>query len=436
MKFLVKPSLRSSTNSMNIRETAVRILLPVLATPFHLRTAWNDLLPSTIDPRDRAFVKRLVLGVLRRLAEVDYLIAKVSRKPLERLDPEILWVLRCAVYELLDSNTPEHAVLYEWAKLCRTFQKSSATGFVNGVLREHLRNPASPPSGNDPASLAIRFSHPEWLVRRYLARHGLETARKLMSHHNSEPDHFLWVNSFRTSLEDLSRLLRENDFPCDPVDGMPGCVRTSAAVAAHPLYREGLGVFVDVSSQWIAHLPDLQDCARVADLCAAPGGKAFLLASRLPAQAHLIASDVSAKRLRSMKERINRLRIHNISLAICDQTGSCFRPGVFDFILLDVPCSGLGTLAANPDIRWRLQPQQFARLQAHQLDLLRSAFSLLEPGRELLYSTCSTEPEENEEVITEFRRTEEGVAVLEPFCRTSPLSDGGQAFFAARLRRK
>ncbi len=421
---------------MNIRETAVRILLPVLATPFHLRTVWNDLLPSFTDPRDRAFVQRLVLGVLRRLAEVDYLIAKVSRKPLERLDPEVLWVLRCAVYELLDSNTPAHAVLYEWAKLCRTFRKSSATTFVNGVLREHLRSPVSPPSGNDPASLAIRFSHPEWLVRRYLDRLGLETARKLMTCHNSEPDHFLWANPFRTSVEDLSRLLGESGFPCDPVDEIPGCVRTSAAVAAHPLYKEGLGVFIDVSSQWIARLPDLEKCARVADLCAAPGGKAFLLASRLPVKAHLIASDVSAKRLRSMKERINRLRIPNILLAISDQTGSCFRPGAFDFILLDVPCSGLGTLAANPDIRWRFQPQQFARLQARQLELLRSAFSLLEPGRELLYSTCSTEQEENEEVIAEFQRTEAGVAVLEPFCHTSPLIHGGQTFFAARLRRE
>ena len=421
---------------MNTRETAVRILLPVLATPFHLRTVWNDLLPSFADPRDRAFVQRLVLGVLRRLSEVDCLIAKLSRKPLERLDPEILWVLRCAVYELLDSNTPRHAVLYEWVKLCRTFRKSSATAFVNGVLREHLRNPASPPSGNDPASLAIRFSHPEWLVRRYLDRHGLETTRKLMSCHNSEPDHFLWVNPFRTSVGELSRLLSENDFPCYLIDEMPGCVRTSAAVAAHPLYKKGLGMFIDVSSQWIARLPDLEECRCVADLCAAPGGKAFLLASRLPIKAHLIAADVSAKRLRSMNERINRLRIPNISLAISDQTGSCFRPGVFDFILLDVPCSGLGTLAANPDIRWRFQPQQLARLQAHQLDLLRSAFSLLEPGRELLYSTCSTEPEENEEVIAEFQRTEAGVAVLEPCCRTSPLSHGGQAFFAARLRRE
>ena len=421
---------------MNTRETAVRILLPVLATPSHLRTVWNDLLPSSAEPRDRAFVQRLVLGVLRRLAEVDYLIAKISRKRLLRLDPEILWILRCAVYELLDSNTPRHAVLYEWAGLCHTFRKSSATAFVNGVLREHLRNPASLPSGNDPASLAIRFSHPEWLVRRYLERNGLETARRLMSCHNSEPDHFLWVNPFRVSVEDLSRLLRENDFPCEPVDSVPGCVRTAAAVAAHALVEEGMGVFIDVSSQWVARLPDLEECARVADLCAAPGGKAFLLASRLPRTGHLIAADLSGKRLRFMQERINRLRIPNISLAISDQTRSCFHPGVFDFILLDVPCSGLGTLAANPDIRWRFQPQQFARLQARQLDLLRSAFSLLKPGRELLYSTCSTEEEENEEVIAEFERTEAGVAVLEPFSRTSPLSCGGQAFFAARLRRE
>ncbi len=421
---------------MNTRETAVRILLPVLSTPSHLGTAWSRLLPSFAEPRDRAFVQRLVLGVLRRLAEIDYLIAKTSRKPLERLDPEILWVLRCAVYELLDSNTPPHAVVHEWAGLCHTFRKSSATAFVNGVLREHLRKPARLPSGDDPASLAIRFNHPEWLVRRYLDRHDPQTARRLMSRQNSEPDHFLWVNPFRATAADLSRLLRENDFPCERVDGVPGCVRTSAAVAGHDLYEQGLGVFIDVSSQWIARLPDLGKCTRVADLCAAPGGKAFVLASRLPVTAPLIASDVSAKRLRCMKERIKRLRIPNISLAISDQTRSCFQPGTFDFVLLDVPCSGLGTLAANPDIRWRFQPQQFARLQARQLDLLRSAFGLLAPGRELLYSTCSTEEEENEEVIAEFARIQGGVEVLEPFSRTSPLSHGGQSFFAARLRRE
>ncbi len=161
-----------------------------------------------------------------------------------------------------------------------------------------------------------------------------------------------------------------------------------------------------------------------------------MLASRLPVTTRLIASDISVRRLRSMRDRIGQLRIPNISLAISDQTRSCFRAAAFDFILLDVPCSGLGTLAANPDIRWRFQPRQFARLQTRQLDLLRSAFRLLEPGRELLYATCSTEEEENEEVIAEFARIEGSVEVLEPFSRTSPLSQGGQSFFAARLRRE
>jgi len=161
-----------------------------------------------------------------------------------------------------------------------------------------------------------------------------------------------------------------------------------------------------------------------------------VLASRLPVGARLIASDISLPRMLSMRERVLRLGVPALSLLLADLGRSCFKEETFDFVLLDVPCSGLGTLASNPDIRWRFRPEQLARLQEQQLGLLRSAFPLLRRGGELLYSTCSTEEEENETVVAEFLRSEPAARPLKPFQRTSPLLYGGQAFFAARLRRE
>ncbi len=417
------------------RATAVRILLRVLTEATHLGLVWNDLSVNALAARDRRFVQRLVMGVLRRLAEIDYLIERTSRKQRERLDREVLWILRVAVYELLDLNTPPRAVVHEGVRLCRTFRKASATSFVNGVLREYLRRPVTLPEDTDTTSLAIRHSHPEWLVRRYVSRHGLDVATQLMQHNNREPEHFLWINPFRAGATEVCRRLEENGFPCQPVDSVPNCLRTSAAVAKHALYERGAGVFIDISSQWVANLPDVSQCRRIADLCAAPGGKSLVLASRLPVGARLIASDISLPRMLSMRERVVRLGVPALSLLRADLNRSCFKEETFDFVLLDVPCSGLGTLASNPDIRWRFRPEQLARLQEQQLGLLRSAFPLLRRGGELLYSTCSTEEEENETVVAEFLRSEPAARPLKPFQRTSPLLYGGQAFFAARVRR-
>ena len=418
------------------RATAVRILLRVLTETTHLGLVWNDLSTNALAAHDRRFVQRLVMGVLRRLAEIDYLIERISHKQRERLDQEVLWILRVAVYELLDFNTPPRAVVHEGVRLCRIFRKTSATGFVNGVLREYLRQPVTLPEDTDPTSLAIRHSHPEWLVRRYVSRHGLEVATQLMQHNNREPEHFLWINPFRARATDLCRRLETDGFPCEQVDSVPNCLKTSAAVANHSLYKRGAGVFIDVSSQWVANIPDVSQFRRIADLCAAPGGKSLVLASRLPVGAHLIASDISLPRMLSMRERVLRLGVPALSLLLADLNRSCFKEETFDFVLLDVPCSGLGTLASNPDIRWRFQPEKLVYLQEQQLRLLRSAFPLLRRGGELLYSTCSTEEDENETVVSEFLRSEPAARPLEPFQRTSPLLNGGQSFFAARLRRE
>ncbi len=418
------------------RAVVVRILLRIMTEKPHLGLVRNELSAETLILKDRRFVQRLVLGVLRRLSEIDYLIKKTSHKRLGRLDSEVWWILRGAVFELLDSNTPTRAVVHEWVGQCRNFRKSSATSFVNGVLREYLRCPVTLPMNNDSSSLAIRHSHPEWLVQRYLSRYGLDTARQMMKHNNKEPEHFLWVNPFQFDVRDLCRSLEDNGFPCQPVNSLPNCLRTSAAVSGHPLYKRGCGIFIDISSQWVANLPDLSNCSRAGDLCAAPGGKSFILASRLPSGSRLIASDVSISRILSMRQRVLKLGIPDVSLQVVDLNQNCFIEEIFDFVLLDVPCSGLGTLSSNPDIKWRFQKKELSRLQDYQLELLRSVFPLLKRGRELIYSTCSTEEEENEEVVMEFLQTEPQAKTLMSFEKTSPFLEGGQVFFAARIGRK
>ncbi|MFB3068956.1 MAG: transcription antitermination factor NusB, partial [Acidobacteriota bacterium] len=234
-----------------------------------------------LDSRDRRLVVELVYGVLRNLRLLDHYLGKLSRTPLKKLDESVLWVLRLALYEIEFLRIPDHAAVHEAVGLCRKIGKTSAAGFVNAVLRSFLRESPTLPEGRSARALAVRFSHPEWLVKRYLTRYGVDQTEQLLRRNNEPPIPTLWVNIFKTDLQSLCRQLEEEQISYQVYPQLPNCITVrSAGFTQNRAYQEGLCFFMDVASQEVAYLTEVKNHQMLADLCCAPGGKAFLLVSQ------------------------------------------------------------------------------------------------------------------------------------------------------------
>ena len=416
------------------RSVALRVLLDsVSGRRVSLETHFESSDFGSLPDRDRRLATELVYGVLRNQSLLDYQLDALLERPRSRLDPEVLQVLRVGLFQLNYLRIPERAAVHESVRLCKELRKSSAAPLVNAVLRRFLRNrPASPEPG-DALSLSIRHSHPEWLVRRYLTRYGPEGTRTILERNNRPPRLHLWVNPFRTTREKFCRRLDREGVPFQIHPRLPHCVRVnSRSFVRHPLYRRGHCFLMSPASQEVAQLGDLSRCRALGDFCAAPGGKSFILHARKRSDARIFCCDLSLSRLRQMRARAGLCRIPQLRAVQADLVHPPFRIR-FDFILLDVPCTGTATLRANPDIRWRLAEEDVQRMARIQRSLLRSSFRMLRPGGKLIYATCSTEPEENHEVV-------ENLLDLEPEAKLLPQPGADflkrESFFAACLVRK
>ena len=418
------------------RAVAVRFLRDLFKHHHHLDFLSQDSDFLDLDERNRRLVTELVYGVLRNRRLLDHHIGELSRTPIERLDESILWVLRLALYEIDFLRIPDHAAVHQAVELCRQFRKASAAGFVNAILRSFLREKPTLPEGASARALAVRFSHPEWLVQRYLTRYGAEQTEHLLRRNNEPPVQALWVNIFKTDLQSFCEQLENEGISYQVYPRLPNCITVDASgFTQHRAYKEGLCFFMDEASQEIAYLAEVRNHRRLADFCCAPGGKSFLLASQKEKDAQLCCCDSSFARLRETRNRAQFLQVPDLSFIHADLSSTPPFRKPFDFVLLDVSCSGLGTLRSNPDIRWKIREGDLSRFHSKQVSLLQSGFSVLRPGGVLTYSTCSTEPEENEEVIEEFLGEEPDAALIGDFHRTYPAPHPGDCFFAARVKR-
>lgn len=395
--------------------------------------------PEALDSRERAFLHELVLGTLRNRGLVDHALARASDRPLASLDPHVLAALRVGAYQLLRLRVPHHAAVAESVSALRG-RHSRAAGFVNAVLRRLSRE--GPPPLPDPAQRPLEWlttegSLPGWLAKRWVERLGpaqaVQRARALL-----QPP--------RTALRLNPRLLSNpNEARAELVvepGVVPGAWRLEAGrpwdlVAAGAMYLQ------DEGSQMVGRLA--AHGTRILDACAAPGGKALLIADVLPG-ARVVAAEASLPRLRTLTDLVRRWRAPNVHPVGADALRPPFR-GQFDTVLIDAPCSGLGTLARNPDIRWRARPESLGRHARRQLQLISSLADLVRPGGRLVYATCSGEPEENELVVEAFlaSRPDFGLSELPdwassfgpgPFARALPERTGGDAIFAAPLERR
>jgi 16S rRNA (cytosine967-C5)-methyltransferase len=343
---------------------------------------------------DKGLTTELVMGVLRWQSALDSAIAKWSSQKITKLDLEVLIALRLGAYQLgwLD-RIPTHAAIHECVELVKSARKRSAAPFANAVLRRlsEIRDKVklvSIESAHDAATLASLSAHPQWMVERWISTFGFDSARMICQHDQSIP-----VITIR-----LRGPVAEERLQSEGVTLGPGLWLTNARrvlagdVTATDTYKENLVAIQDEASQLVAAL--VGSGKRILDCCAAPGGKSWAMADRNPSSP-ILAVEVHGHRASLLKRRVTAPNVRVINADACQLPISA----QFDRLLVDAPCSGTGTLARNPEIKWRLRPEDLADLHTRQAALLRSAMDRVSVSGRLVYATCSLEREEGEHVV-------------------------------------
>jgi len=404
-----------------------------------LPTAVHRARARVSDRRDQALLTELVSGTVRMQAALDYQLSRHSVRPVPELDPEVRRLLRLGAFQLLYlTRVPPSAVVNDAVRLARAGQVGSAAGFINAVLRATARapRPLTWPDGPVASRLAIEYSHPQWLVERWLARLGEARTRVWLAFNNTPPSLTIVANRVRSTREALLKHLAAEGITATPTHRAPdGLHVTAPGLARSAALREGLCLVQDEASQLIGHLGTVPQGGRVLDLCAAPGGKTLTLAARTGPGGLVVACDVRPRRLRVLRETVRRCGLSRVRLVqVPTDTALPFADGAFDLVLIDAPCSGLGTLRRDPDIRWKVQPADLARLAVVQRGLLDRASCLVARGGQLVYATCSSEPDENEHVVDAFLASHPAFTLTAQH-RTCPPDDQRDAFAGAVLTR-
>lgn len=389
------------------RLAAYQVLLRVETRDSYASELLHSELLKDLSLADRALTTEIVLGALRWQSKLDERIAVASGRPTSKLDVEVRIALRMAAHQLLHlERIPAHAAVHDSVELVKLARKRSAVPFVNAVLRKLAK--ASQPSGidlrqekRDAASLASQYAHPQWLVERWIKHFGFEKAERICHFDQRQP-----VTAIRILDPHTDEQLRAEKITLEPGAIVASARRVlSGDITQTTLWREHRIFIQDEGSQLVALL--LGAGNKILDCCAAPGGKTSAIAGR-NVHAMIAACELHTHRASRMRELIADRRIHVVA---ADAQRLPF--GIqFDRILTDLPCSGTGTLARNPEIKWKLRHEDIADLQTRQKKILVSALENLESGGRLLYSTCSLEPEEGEEVVEAVLREHPNLQIL------------------------
>jgi 16S rRNA (cytosine967-C5)-methyltransferase len=443
------------------RTAAYHALLAVTAGTQDLPFALAQSRRTLTDDRDRALTAEIVTGTMRWLRSLDFLVEHFAQRPPRKIDRQVLTILRLSVYQLLHlDRVPASAVVDDAVDLTRAARKPSATGFVNAVLRTLLRQrhklplPARPDTPDRDAQMAylgLTHSHPDWLAARWLDRHGFEATEAWVQFNNATPALTVRVNTLRARVDEAMAALAADGIETEPTRFAPdGLVVTSG----NPLRRaqDGLVFVQDEASQLVALVVGAQPGEQVLDLCASPGGKTMALAAAMQDQGAIVATDVRPRRIVLLRETVGIGGATSVSVQQVPATGALPFAATFDRVLVDAPCSGLGTIRRDPDIRWRRSAQDLPALASQQVMLLERAAPTVRVGGRLVYATCSSEPEENEQVVDRFLAAHPEWTLVDlrsvplpghvhllvddrGMFRTLPFRDGLEAFFAAALQR-
>jgi 16S rRNA (cytosine967-C5)-methyltransferase len=456
----------------NARTIAFDVLRRVATQDAYADEVLRAELGDNIRAEDAGLATLLTLGVLRWQRLLDFLIERSLTKTARTLDIEVRIALRLGLYQLwFLERVPAHAAVHESVELVKRARKRSAAPLVNAVLRKAAKEAKQLaqsrsaiasllPKGLSPEEhLGILHSHPTWLVERWLRIFGEERTRGLLEANNRIPAVSCYVLDAQRRADALTSLKKSG---CVVEPGLllrDAWKLRGGNPSASEAIRQSWVAIQDEASQAVAHLLAVENGNTVLDLCAAPGGKTLLLAIAAGSQGHVIAADLHEHRVRAMAERFERAGVRNVECVALDGAQPLPFERQFERILVDAPCSGTGTLARHPEIRWRFLAKDLVDLHARQVRLLRNALANLAPSGRLLYSTCSLEPEENELVVSEaldgapgefsiatprsaLQRvlredvTIESLICSDGFFRTDPPVHGTDGFFAAVIERR
>jgi 16S rRNA (cytosine967-C5)-methyltransferase len=408
-----------------------------------------------LDGRDRALATQLAYGTVQRRATLDALLERLTGRGLDRLEAPVLAALRLGAFQLLFlDRVPAHAAVGESVELAKAESRSGAR-LVNAVLRRAAREGpawlAALPEG-DPGAAALRHSHPRWIAELWWEALGADTARALMAADNEPAEAALRANTLRTSAEALRA---ELPVPTEPAPGLPEGLVVDGAFDAWgtPEWEGGLLMPQSRAAMAVARVLDPRPGERVLDLCAAPGGKTTHLAALMEDTGAVVAVERHPGRADALRRTAVRMGAGCVEVRTGDAAAP-HEPGAYDRVLVDPPCSDLGTLASRPDARWRKHAGQPAELAVLQAAILDAGADALRPGGTLVYSTCTISPAENEALVQAFLARREdfeaddlqaggpsGLPVWEHprvgrFLQTLPNRDRTDGFFVARLRRR
>jgi 16S rRNA (cytosine967-C5)-methyltransferase len=402
--------------------------------------------------RDSAFILELVYGVLRNRSLLDWTLDRFSEKPIAKTDAWTRNILRIAAYQLIHlDRVPTSAAVNTATELAKVHGKKS--GYVNGLLRTFERNKTTlslPPTDNPLSRLSIVHSHPAWLVRRWLDRLGMQAVEEVLKNNNRHAPLMIRTNVLKGTRDDLLPLLEAQGASVRASLYSPAGIEvlSSSGIAVLPAYRDGWFMVQDEAAQLVGMMLSPQRGETILDACAAPGGKATHIAELMGDQGSVIALESDKKRIGKISENSSRLGIRIIRPVLGD--AATYREGTYDRVLVDAPCSGLGVLRRHPDGRWTKTEESIRERAVLQIKIMKNCAKLLKPGGVLVYATCTTEPEENEAVVSAFISASGGefrvddprpglpataAALVGPdgFFRTFPDAAAMDGFFGARI---
>jgi 16S rRNA (cytosine967-C5)-methyltransferase len=390
------------------RGIAVKILNRIERTDSYLDKLLDvELRSDELNDLDKRFLTELTHGVVRWKTRLDFIIEQFCKNKFAMQDPNIRNAMRVALYQILFlSKIPHPAAVNEAVEFVKKIRGQKAANLVNAVLRNIIRNLnklPTPDHETDPVQyLSIMYSHPSWMVKRWVDRYGLYETEQLLSANNERPTIVVRANTLKTTADELVKLFEERNIRNTRSKYLENFIKVGhlSGIYNLDLFEKGYFSVQDESSGLVVKLLDPKPGETVIDLCSAPGGKTTFIGELMKNQGKIIAVDKYEHRLNLVKQSCERLGVENVEFIPKDALEVDVEPA--DKILVDAPCSGLGVIQKKPDIKWQRELSDIRNLAKTQIELLEKASKLVKNGGVIVYSTCTIEPEENIEVVKEF----------------------------------
>ena len=433
--------------SKSSRQTAFEILLKIQQDNAYSNITVDSLLSgSALDARDKSFVSALVYGVIERMITIDYQLNSYLTQPLKKLKPQVLVILRLGVYQLLFMDkVPESAAVNESVKLTKSNKCAFASSLVNAVLRKCAKNGLVLPDEKSPEFLSVKYSCPLWLINKWKNEYGKEDTLLLLQSFCGKAESVIRVNTIRTTSEKLIKVLSD-----EGVEAVEGNIKDSLIISlsgnsvSHlKSFQEGLFLVQDTASQICVKALGAKENETVFDLCSAPGGKSFTTAQHMNNKGKILSFDLYEHRVKLINDGAKRLGIDIIEAKTGDAAVFVEMIGCADRVLCDVPCSGFGIIRRKPEIKYK-DERSFDELPDIQYKIFANASRYVKSGGRIIYSTCTLNKKENEDVCERFLREHKEfrvVSVLEEFGESSfvtlmPHKNNSDGFFIASFEKE